>query len=194
MGVNSDDHNIRLPAAVVLKLLRDENAARLYQRRLFLLYRQTIVNRRRRQPPSSANCFGIRPQAFGMHALMALNRVTDCKQYLPELRKMVNDESVYNRYLVAIALGAMGPAATASLIALLDDSDIQVRAAAADSLGRIGPAAKDAAPALKRLLGDMHEVYDLQGRVCNHAGEAMASILGDKSYLKGLPPMPVDGK
>jgi hypothetical protein len=40
----------------------------------------------------------------------------------------------------------------------------------------------------------MHEVCDLQGRVCNHAGEALAKILGDKSYLKGLPPMPEDGK
>ena len=191
--MNSNDHNIRLPAAVVLKLLRDENAAVRTSAAFFCF----IANYR--QPPAEATAIIgelLRDKTAGvrMHALMALNRVTDCKQYLPELRKMVNDESVYNRYLVAIALGAMGPAATASLIALLDDSDIQVRAAAADSLGRIGPAAKDAAPALKRLLGDMHEVYDLQGRVCNHAGEALASILGDKSYLKGLPPMPVDGK
>jgi HEAT repeat protein len=53
---------------------------------------------------------------------------------------------------------------------LLEDKDANVRAYAADGLGKFGPAAKEAVPALKRLLADMHEVFDLQGCVCNHAG------------------------
>ncbi len=91
-------------------------------------------------------------------------------------------------------LSRVGPEAIPGLTKLLDDKDAIVRAYAADGLGKFGPAAKDAVSALKRLLTDMHNVYERQGCVCNHAGDALAKILSDKKYLEALPPLPEDGK
>ena len=33
-----------------------------------------------------------------------------------------------------------------------------------------------------------------RGYVCHRAAQALVSILGDKKYLEGLPPIPMDGK
>ncbi len=111
-----------------------------------------------------------------------------------EMIRLFNDDDSSVRGTLARGLGGMGVEGVPTLTKLLGDKDAHVRAAAADSLGTIGPAAKDAAPALKRLLTDMGMLGELAPRVCHHAGEALAKILSDKTYLEGLPPMPVDGK
>jgi len=124
----------------------------------------------------------------------------DIKQVFPEIVKLVDDQDDADSHLVrrelAISLAAAGPAAVPPLTKLLDDKDAHVRARAADSLGHIGSPAKDAVPALKDRLTDMSLLYDgdLGVRVCHRAGKALVRILGDKSYLEGLPALPPDGK
>jgi HEAT repeat protein len=116
------------------------------------------------------------------------------KPALPEILKLADDDDKPFRRYLTIYLSRVGPETIPALTKLLDDKDANVRAYAADGLGTFGVAAKEAVPALKRLLTDMDQVFDLQGCVCNHAGQALAKILGEKKYLEGLPAMPEDGK
>lgn len=120
----------------------------------------------------------------------------DPAQAVPEMVKLADDANVVVRYSLAGSLGDMGPMAVPTLAKLLDDKDVGVRYKAANSLGDIGPAAREAVPTLKRHLTDMEEVgIGGEGmRICHHAGNALAKILGDKSYLKGLPDIPPDGR
>jgi HEAT repeat protein len=59
------------------------------------------------------------------------------------------------RWTAALALGHVGPGATAAVPALieaLDDPEPLVRLSAADALGKVGPAAGDAVPKLAEML------------------------------------------
>ncbi len=115
------------------------------------------------------------------------------KPALDEILKVTSDENTLFCRQLTIALPRVGPATIPGLIKLLADKDANVRAYAADGLGKFGAAAKESVPALKGLLKDMGDVYELQGCVCNFAGRALAEITGDKSYLDHLPPLPKDG-
>ncbi len=119
----------------------------------------------------------------------------EAEQFIPGLIALQDDENGGVRFDATLTLARMGKSeAVAPLVKLLADKRPNTRAYAADILGDMGPAARDAVPALKQHLTDMGVVFDLQGHVCNHAGKAMEKITGDKSFLDGLPPMPVDGK
>lgn len=156
------------------------------------------------RPPTQEAVSAIMPLLQDKHAgvrsavLNGLSKMhADPTQVLPEMVKLVDDpDDHYVWSTLADSLGAMGPAAVPTLTKLLEDNEARVRARAADSLGRIGPPAKDAVPALKHHLTDMSRIYyTYEGmRVCHRAGEALVRILGDKSYLEGLPALPIDGK
>jgi HEAT repeat protein len=185
-----DEREVRAPVPVVLRLARDEDPE----------VRVNAVDLLFALRPRPAEAAALVPELLRDKAprvrrntVCALMSVKDSERYLPDLSNLVNDEDVYTRGGLAYVLGSIGAPAVPLLARLLDDKIANVRGDAADSLGKIGPAAKDAAPSLKRLLTDMGRVHDLQGCVCNHAGEALAKILHDGKYLEGLPPMPRDG-
>jgi HEAT repeat protein len=132
-----------------------------------------------------------REVVVGLTALHA-----DASQALPEMVKLASDDDDDVRFALAKSLAGMGSEAIPTLTELLDDKSTSVRVHAARSLGQMGPAARDAVPALKRHLTDMSEygVNHVGMRVCHYAGRALTRILGDKSYLEGLPALPPDGK
>jgi HEAT repeat protein len=118
------------------------------------------------------------------------NMHADPKLVSAEMIKLkLIDENGYVRSAPVKLLWVLGPTAIPSLRRSLASSSPGIRADAASALGNIGPAAKDAVPALKELLTDMHKVGDDDYRVCHYAGEALAKILKNPAFQGGLPPV-----
>jgi vesicle coat complex subunit len=103
---------------------------------------------------------------------------TQARAAVPALRTALKDEEPNNRLLVAMSLGALGPAAASAVPdlgrALRTDKDARVRYRAAVALGAMGREAQAAVEALRRA------AEDSSAEVRRAAAEALEQIERDK--------------